>query len=418
MITALPSCSEKKDGNTLKIVGFSIEDNYNEYIENFKIENPDINVEIIDFSIGNDFYQSLEQFNTSLFSEDCGDILLCNTYTDIKSLAKNNIISNLYENEYINKNKNKYLQNILKSCEVDGKLCSLFPSFSINAYVCKNKYILTENWNLDSFEETTDDIIKKKLNLFANSSVDNFQTIYGNIIDYYYYNGGIDKNSTKLVNILENMKKLNDISIENKTIAKEHEAFYFDDIVASNEIIGSFDYYYYLNKGVFREDISLLGYPLENNELTITPNNEIALFEKSKNNKNAIRFLEFVFSEVNQEMVARNLSEFPITESNMQLCIDLTLSNMIHNEKGEPIEIKTNECYIGDDLINIGIPSKSDIINMIDIVYSVDYIDRKNTFLRKMLSDSLSPYWNDSITSQNAFDILKDSFEIYKSEKE
>lgn len=418
---SVSSCSGNNNpGNRLKIAGINLDDGYgyNFIITKFQEENPDINIEIVDYASDGNWRTGMEKFNASVVTKDCGDILLCNAYTDVENLADKNILADMYQCEVIKNKKDSIISSVLESCEIDNGLYSIYPSFSVNAYVCRSSDVSVDCWNMEGFTEIAEKLYRDDKNFLAGRSENAFQTMFCGMIDYVNNNSSIENSRDSLVKILEDMKQLNDISRDNKSLRGERNDFRENKVVASEEIIDNFDSYWILEKGIAGEDIALLGMPEEKNELVINPDLEVALFENSKSNDCALRFIEYILSDEVQKMVACNLSGFPVTSLGMQQMKNLALSENIYDENGNYAEKKDTKYYFSEnECVDIGIPKESDINKIYKTICSAKKIQRKSMALRDVVSEVLAPYWNDEISADKAFDSLISAYSLYNSEK-
>lgn len=418
MCLSLTSCSVKKnDSNKIKFVGFAINDECNIYIDSFKKENPDIEVEIIDFAENEVSYDAINRMNASLVSENCGDIIICNSYLKIENLIKNNLISDLYKINYVKEHKDDYIPNIIKCCESDGKLYSIFPSFSIKAFVCKKCNISQDSWNLKKFNNIISEFANEEKNVFGNRSTDCFEKIFNCILNYYFYNDTVEANYDNLLETLDVIKKCNDISKQNQIKSGNIEYLYSDDsqIIAEEEIY-DFNRYHVLKKAVFQDDISLLGFPLEKNTLSISPEFEISVLNKSKNNKNVEKFIEFILSDEMQKACVYSESSFPMTINNFNLSCERAMSEIIYDQNGNNFGKKSDKYYIDDKCIDLGIPSANDLSGFKDQIFLVDQIYRIDPNIKNIISDSLLPYWNGDSNATDTLDKIISKLKIYNSE--
>lgn len=418
----LSSCSagKKTENNTLRLAGIGLDGGYgySYFITKFQDENPDIVLDITDYASDGDWQTGIERFNAAAVTGDCGDILLCNTFTDVERLAKKRILADLYQTEPVNNKKDSIISNVLESCEAGTGLYSIYPSFSMSAYVCRSSEVAESEWNMEGFPEVADRLVCGERNFIASRSELAFRTMYSSMLNYCNDNGMIDSAGNALIQILDGMKELNDIARDNKNVRCSIEELQEDSIGATEEIIDSFNDYYTLKKGVFMEDISLLGTPLDKNQIMISPDFEIALFEKSKNNPCALKFIEYILSDEVQSFIALSDSGFPVTESGMQRMKELTVSENYYDENGKETGKKDTKFYSSvNESIDIGIPEENDISEIYNTVHTVNIIKRENMSLRNITRDILERFWNDEVSADEALESLISAYSLYNSEK-
>ena len=100
----------------------------------------------------NEWRGAATQFNNDIVTGNVPDIILLNSELPIESYFQKGLFADLntfIDDPEIGVKRTDYLENVLKACEVDGRLNSMILSFTLNTLAAKSQYVGTESgWTL------------------------------------------------------------------------------------------------------------------------------------------------------------------------------------------------------------------------------------------------------------------------------
>lgn len=416
-LSCLASCGKQADNQSvLEITGIGISGECG-FISEFQAKNPDIKVVLNDYSDDAAPDTGIKRLGASIASENGGDIVIFNRFLDADNFIDKGMLMDLNELDCIKERKDDILPNIIESYEKDGKMYSMTTGFNIYAFACKADTISAEDWNINDFCSTAAPFIKNGDDLFANHSQSCYEQMFYDLAASSGSAEYVQNNFDKLTAMLDSMKEMLNISnsIGNFNFA---ESCYADDTVLFNDTyIGSFDTYYTLKKLYFNDEINLLGTPAEESTLRIAPEIEFAVMNDAKNKEAAEKFISFYLSDEYQTSNMLSGYYFPVISSVLDKEYEHTLSDKLYDQNDNVVGDKENIEFIGNQKVDIGIPSEDDIREMYDIVRSVKGIEKTDAVIYSIVSEKINDFWSGAISSEDYLSEVIDKLNTYYSEQ-
>jgi ABC-type glycerol-3-phosphate transport system substrate-binding protein len=168
------------------------------------------------------------------------------------------------------------MPNVLKACEVDGKLLSLTSTFEISTLVAKKKNIDKERWTADELIEAYENRPNKDMHLMGDDTRESVMEIlmhsFANLIDYE--NGKChfdDPEFKKLLNFIDSFepgKEYEEGDPEAEEYYQEMDEYYGADAFNSDKVLLNSIYIYEpselvgdLNGQYAKDPVTYIGYP-------------------------------------------------------------------------------------------------------------------------------------------------------------
>lgn len=248
------------DGVRFKIVDYS---QYNKYDEDKQV-----------------YTESAEaQLKKDIISGSAPDMIFGSTNALTKSLGKKGLFVDLYEmlDKDPDLKKDDIMPNVLKACEVNGKLLSLANSFTVSTLVTKAKNFEKDRWTADELIETYENRSDKDMHLSGldtrDSAIELLMYSFSDLIDYE--NGKChfdDPEFTKLLKFIDSFEPApkfdNYDDPEAQEYYEEMDKYYGNAALKNDKVLLSSVYIYDLQdivstlNGEFKDgDIKFIGYP-------------------------------------------------------------------------------------------------------------------------------------------------------------
>lgn len=420
-IVFICSCGKyKEEKNTLDIIGFEISDEEEEFIQQFRISHPGITINVTDYAQFGDKADGLIRMNADIMAKKCGDIVIANTLIPIDSYIDKALLWNMNEADGIEEMKETILPNIIESCQKDEQLYSIFPDFNVYCFAGKRNIVEESLWNEQSICDVLSEYQKSGVNLFNEQSRGIYQNLVVQMLWQDINNNGMLTNDEIYINLLENARKLIKISDSYGMAASDDVMPYRKGEVAlSLEIIDSFEFYYFLKKAKFDDDVILLGYPLEKNLPVFDTDIEFSIFNCSDNKELAWEFVSYYFSEEYQNSyIYGTKNAFPVNKEALQKMYEIALGDKSVDDEGNFTINKENSFYIGEQKIDMGIPTEKDLASLLDIIYSMNTVRKIDVNLMEIVDTELSEFWESSDSADETYGSIKSMVELYISESE
>ncbi len=135
-----------------------------EKISDYNKSHDDMRFKMVDYSKYDEYDQETgmtitsgaDQLKKDIVSGNAPDMIVSYNGALIHSLYNKGLFVDLYD--YMNNDselsKDDIMPNVLSACEIDGKLLSLSPTFTVSTMIAKKKYVDKENWTPDDMIET------------------------------------------------------------------------------------------------------------------------------------------------------------------------------------------------------------------------------------------------------------------------
>ncbi len=261
--------------------------------------------------------------------------------------------------------RDAFVPSVLAAGEHDGKLTTLSPTFYISTLACKTKYFDKQNWTVDEFIETCNNLPDgMKPFAMGNSKQDMFgRFIYGSSDFINYDEATCNFNSPDFIKILEfcnqfdNPGEGDEIDWENAT-NEEMTAYWEESEVAlrndkallADVYMSNFREYARAKQAEFGDDITLVGNPsADGTGAKMYTSMSYAILETSDCKDICWDFIKEVFSDENQN--TEHLYEFPATKTIFNKLLDESMEKPYHiDENGVKHEYDDTYSIGGEEI--------------------------------------------------------------------
>ena len=286
----------------------------------FNKTNDKYRIIVTDYSIyatDEDYNAGATKLSNDLTSGKIPDLIEVTTDLPYDSYVSKRLFTDLYAlmDADPNFDRSLYLENIFKACEVDGKLYSLIPRFSLMTFAAKTENLdgLTK-WNVSEFINYVKN--HEGIQIF---DYDFNRAAFLQYVLQYTRDNFIDRatgeckfNSQEFKELLQFAKDYltTDDFWANIDYKEVGEDFWqeFDNRFVENRILLSQTYFYNLANSykslvnyTFQSDVTLIGFPCDDgNGASVSPSFELAITSKSKHKDGAWEFVKYFLSEDQQ----------------------------------------------------------------------------------------------------------------------
>ena len=408
-------------------------------ITKFNKAHDDIRIKVVNYSK----YDQYDEENEEMISSAAGqlkmdivsgkspDMIVTYDRTLVTSLASKGLYADLYE--YLDNDsdlsREDIMPNVLAASEIDGKLYSLAPGFSVSTYAVKSKFFDKENWTLDDLISTYESLPdgtklfqwNSKESVFAN-------LIYsmGSLVDYE--KGTCSFDSPDFMKTLEFANQFPDeddeLDWETATDEEMQEYWNEQDIAFMNDktLIDTI-YLYELRQyateryATFNDDITLVGAPSpDGNGSSLTFSSSFAILNNSAVKDECWSFIKCFFTDEYYE--SDNFYMLPSLTTAFEKKADEAMERPYWTDENGNKEYYDDTTYINGKEITIPPLSQE------ERDYLVDYI--KNTTkegssyaedVGNIVYDEIQAYFKGEKTAQETADIIQNRVSILISEQ-
>ncbi len=394
----------------------------------FNKSNGEYRIQIKDYSQFNtedDYEGGITKLNTDITSGKVPDILITDNNLPIDSYIAKGLIEDLYP--YIDKDeelsKDNFFPNVLKAYETNGKLYQMVPSFTIFTVVGKTSEVgPEEGWTLADLNAIMETRPKDTM-VFV-------REIRSRILDYSiqmsgeqfidWKTGECKFDSQGFYDLLEFLKQFPEQYEEleeedDNSFWRNYDALWRDGkALLSISYLDGFPSYNYMKKGLFGEDITMIGFPAENKKgSAIMPNLNIVMSSKSKHKDGAWEFMRFFLTDEYQDTIEYG---WPLS---VKRTSDLAKKAMekptYEDENGKLVEYD-QMYYVGDVEIKITPMTQAEIDEVLKFVKSVEQPYSYDQNLINIINEETAPYFAGQKNIKEVADIIQNRIQIYVNE--
>lgn len=376
-----------------------------------------------------------KQLKQDIASGKTFDIICLNNSSLVMNLGKKGMLADLYEfmeNDSTIK-KEDFIPAVLDAGEIDGKLVSISPSFSVSTMALKSKYSDKENWTVDDLIETYNNLPDgMKLLTYGNSkrSVYNLFS-YGSGTEYIdYENGTCSFDSPEFIKILEfcnrfdNEGEGDEINWETATDEEMNDYFNEQETACRNDksllnsvYLSDLRGYSRAVTAEFGDDITLVGYPTANGAgAVINMNTSCSIMSDSPNKEACWDFINDFFDDEYQN--GEDMYEIPSIKSAFEARLDRAMEKPYYiNSEGKK-ETYDDTYYIGGEEIKIPplTQEQRDIVENYILsgkVNSYFYNDEINS----IIEEQINAFFAGEKTAQETAELIQNRVSILVSEQ-
>lgn len=395
-------------------------------VVNFNKTNPRYRIQILDYaqySTEEDMTAGLTRLNTDLSSGKVPDILLLNQQLPIESYAAKGLFEDLYPwlDQDQELDRTDFFENVLRAYESGGSLYRLTPSFLVRTVAAKTADVGKEpGWTMEDLEalmknkpEGTESFGEMDR---ANMLRFSIQMCADQFIDWE--TGSCNFDSEQFICLLNFIRQFPDTLGEdyyNEDFWMNQETQWREGrVVLQQMYLDSFSSYNHTKKVTFGEDITLIGFPVqEGNGAALLANMELAMMSKSSAKEGAWEFLRIFLTEEYQKTLTYGI---PLRlDRARELMAEAMKRPSFENENGE-IEEYDDVYMIGGIELVVTPMTKQEADELMEYLYSVDQIFSYNEELVSIVQEEAEAFFAGQKTAENTAEIIQSRVEIYVNE--
>lgn len=414
----------------------------------FNKQNTGIRVSVREYSHynneENEWTGAATQFNNDIVTGKLPDIILLNSELPIESYFQKGLFADLntfIDNPEIGVKRSDYLENILKACEVDGRLNSMILSFTLNTLAAKSQYVGNKSgWTLEEMMNAITNMPegmsafleysrKNILNNFFSYSMDTF--VNWDTGETYFEDGGF----IEFIKFLETCPEKGfwesiypDDGTEyeyNEEIEKEYSQkyelrFYKDYSLFCMANISNFTRLMN-DRGQFAtKDITYVGFPTNDensNGATILPQTELAISAQSLAQEEAWSFIKFV---LNDETYNSNTWAFSTNIKRLEDKKAIAADEYYYYEQTEE-DLAWYRDYYSEEYFQYMLTrnqplDESTIDQTMDLIKGATKVQRNDRELLEIINEELSVFFSGTRSAEETARIIDSRARIYVSE--
>ncbi len=414
----------------------------------FNKQNTGVRISVRDYSQynneENEWRGAATQFNNDIVTGKMPDIVLLNTELPVESYFQKGLFADLngfIDDPEIGINRADYLENVLKACEVNGKLNSMILSFTLYTLAAKSQYVGTESgWTLSEMMNAIKNMpegMSAFLEYSRQNVLSNFFTYsMDTFIDWdtgeTYFD---DEGFIEFIKFLETCPEKGfwesmypDDGIEyeydeekEKEYSQKYELrFYKDYSLFCMANISNFTRLMN-DRGQFAtNDITYVGFPTNDensNGATILPQAELAISAQSLAQEEAWSFLKFV---LNDETYNSNTWAFSTNIKRLEDKKAKAADEYYYYEQTED-DLAWYRDYYSEEYFQYMLTrnqplDESTIDQTMDIIKGATKIQRNDSALLDIINEELSVYFSGTRSAEETARIIDSRASIYVSE--
>lgn len=416
-------------------------------VQAFNKSNTEYRIKLEDYS---KYYEWDDESNTSTntpekqFKQDIASgknfdiICMSNSQSLFSNLANKGILADLYD--YLGKDgtvaKEDIVEPIIKYGEINGKLVSLSPSFNIDTYAAKTKFVDKENWSIDDLIETYNNLPEgMKLLKYDNTKESVFGLFMGGISDYIDYNNGTcNFNSPEFIKILEFCNRFDNEgegdSLNWDTATQEEMEEYWadqevrcrdDKALLDRVYISDMRGYARAEQATFNDEITFVGYPSKDGGgASFSENTCFAITENSANKDICWKFISQFFDEDYQ--TGEEMYDIPALKSAFEKKLDDAMKKpyWVDPETGKKEEYDDQYFLQGSDkpvTIKPLTQEKRDYLEQYILSAEPKSAYYYDETIFPIMNEEIEAFFKGEKTAQETADILQNRISILISEQ-
>ena len=316
-----------------------------------------------------------------------------------------------------------YLDNVIDSYRIDGKMYFVVPAFNVIGLIGKKKdFGDTVGVTTSQIEKM---IKKRKLSyetaLGPTSRDSMLSWVMFCAMDEYvdWDRGTCSFGSESFINLLKFCAKFpRKINYENIDWVKMEAAMREGKQLARDGYMFNFDSYMRERYGYIGEDISFMGYPGKGeNGPVIMYDLAIAITNNSDYPEGCWEFLrEFYLDDFQQSID----SSFPVSEEAIMMLADKAMNPKIFtyiDENGKEVsEPETGSVSINEKMVKLPVPSQEDIDAVMDILRDLKTKISVDSKITGIIDEEAGAYFAGQKSAEETADIIQSRVKVYISE--
>lgn len=374
---------------------------------------------------GDDYEAGMTQFNADLTTANCPDIISLSTI-DYNQYANKGVLEDLYP--YMEKsglNKSDFVENVMSSFEVGGKLYGIMPQFYISTTMAKASLVGDKSgWNLSEMLDFVESVDAENVFSYGTRSSIFYYCIYNNIDEFINWETGECFFDTEdFIRVLEFAARFPeevDYNNEEEGISSKLRN---DRLLLMQSSISSVQEYQMM-VGMFGEPIAFVGYP--NNErkgnLIQAAGGSLGLSAKSEKKEGAWEFMQSLLTEEFQNGLVSEHGNygFPVRKSALDAQFELDMTpDYYEDENGEQVESPKTHWGWDDFEMEIMAATQEEIDAVKALIASAEKIsimDGATSQPVKIITEESEAFFKGQKSAADVAGVIQNRIQIYVNE--
>ena len=394
----------------------------------FNKNNQEYRLNIRDYSMYDtmeDYTQGLTRLNADIVSGDVPDIMILNSQMPFESYASKGVFADM--STFLEKDeelkKEDLLPNILEALSSEDGLYRIAPSFTVTTFAAKTADVGTEpGWTMD---EALALLASKPEGTQLLSEITSSSFLYYTswICGEQYVNwetGECFFDSDGFIKTLEFAKTL-PTEIDYSTVMDD--ASYWEEMetqyrngktILTLQYLSGFRDYSYTKQGVFGEDITLIGFPVDEGlGAGLSFSNPIAISALGEHQEVAWEFVKSFFTEEYQDALEY---EFPTRADSLRKLEEKAWEKPYYlDEEGNKIEYD-DYFYVGGMEIPVEPMTEEETQVLVNYLKSLDKLCIYDETLHNIITEETAGYFAGQKTAEEVASVIQSRAKIYINE--
>lgn len=372
-----------------------------------------------------DYSQGLTRLNADIVSGEVPDILVLNSQMPFESYAAKGVFADL--NTFFEKDeelkKEDVLPNILEALASEDGLYRIAPSFSLTTFVAKTADVGSEpGWTMD---EALAVLASKPEGTQLLSEVTSSTFLYYTtwICGEQFVNwdtGECYFDSEEFIKILEFANTLPEeidysAVMDDESYWQEMDAQYRNGkTILSIQYLSGFRDYNYAKQGVFGEDITLIGFPVESGfGAGLSFSNSMAISAVGENQEAAWEFVKMFFTEEYQDTLEY---EFPTRVSNLKKLEEKAWEKPYYLDENGNKQEYDDYFYLNGMEIPVEPMTPEETAVVMDYLMSLNTLCIYDETIYNIVTEETAGYFAGQKTAEEVAKVIQSRAKIYVSE--
>lgn len=419
---------EVKDKTELVLGCYYLDYNVKEKLIAFNKNNEEYRINIKDYSMYDtmdDYTQGLTRLNADIVSGEVPDIMIVSNQMPVESYIAKGIFVDL--NTFFEKDtevkREDLLPNVLEALSFEDGLYQIAPSFNIMTFVGKTADVGKEpGWTMDealavlkSKPEGTQLLSEMTASSFVyyNMWICGEQYVDFNKGECYFDSVGFKK-VLEYANTLPREIDYTAV-MDDESYWEEMESQYRNGkTLLALQYFSGFRDYAYAKQGTFGEDITLIGFPVEDGlGAGLNVNTTFAISALGENQEAAWEFVKTFLTEEHQDSLSY---DFPVRISSLKKLEEKAWEKPYNiDEQGNKQEYDDYFYINGMDVPMVPL-TKEETAGFMDYIMSLDKLCVYNEALNNIVTEETESYFAGQKSAEEVADVIQSRAKIYVSE--
>lgn len=372
-----------------------------------------------------DYTQGLTRLNADIVSGEVPDIMLLNSQMPVESYIAKGVFANL--NEFFEKDsqlkKEDLLENVLNALSTGDDLYRIAPSFSVTSFAAKTADVGEEpGWTMDeamALMATKPEGTQLLSEMTSSSFMYYTMWICGQ--EYVNWDSGECYFDTdgfkKILEYANSLPREIDYTgvIDDETYWQEMETQYRNGkTILSLQYLSGFRDYVYAKQATFGEDITFIGFPVEEGMGgCLNINQTMAISATGKNQDAAWEFVKSFFTEEYQDNLGY---DFPVRISSMKKLEEKSWEKPYNIDENGNKQEYDDYIYVGGVEVPVVPLTKEESAKVLDYIMSLDTLCTYNEALNNIITEETESYFSGQKSVDEVVKIIQSRAQIYVSE--